>query len=84
MADSAPNDGEAPVIVGLSDAAMHTYVAAIDFAPVTGTGIAVNARRSCSAVCASCRALLSEAASRSRVTLSVIVALSACAASTTS
>ena len=28
-----PNDGEAPVIVGLSDAAMHMYAAAIDALP---------------------------------------------------
>ena len=33
VADSTPNDGEAPVIVGLSDAAMHMYAAAIDTLP---------------------------------------------------
>jgi hypothetical protein len=30
VADSTPNDGEAPVIVGMADAAMHMYSAAID------------------------------------------------------
>jgi hypothetical protein len=30
---SEPNDGEAPVIVGLSDAAMHMYAAATDALP---------------------------------------------------
>jgi hypothetical protein len=29
VADSVPNDGEAPVIVGMADAAMHMYGAAI-------------------------------------------------------
>ena len=33
MSDSTPNDGEAPVIVGMSDAAMHMYAAAIDSLP---------------------------------------------------
>ncbi len=33
MADSTPNDGEAPVIVGMADAAMHMYSAAIDALP---------------------------------------------------
>ncbi|BBX33450.1 hypothetical protein MMAGJ_27320 [Mycolicibacterium mageritense] len=76
MADSAPNDGEAPVIVGLSDAAMHMYVAAIDsLPPVTEPEFAERA----AVVLSGLRKLqgsLSEAASRSRVTPSVIVALS--------
>lgn len=76
MADSAPNDGEAPVIVGLSDAAMHMYVAAIDSLPaVTEPEFAERA----AVVLSGLRKLqgsLSEAASRSRVTPSVIVALS--------
>ena len=33
VADSTPNDGEAPVIVGMADAAMHMYSAAIDTLP---------------------------------------------------
>ncbi len=33
VADSTPNDGEAPVIVGMADAAMHMYSAAIDALP---------------------------------------------------
>ena len=76
MADSAPNDGEAPVIVGLTDAAMHMYVAAIDsLPPVTEPEFAERA----AVVLSGLRKLqgsLSEAASRSRVTPSVIVALS--------
>ena len=30
VADSTPNDGEAPVVVGMADAAMHMYSAAIE------------------------------------------------------
>src|SRR5215217_6039828 len=36
VADLSPNDGEAPVIVGLADAAMHMYAAAIDTLPDAG------------------------------------------------
>lgn len=76
MAESAPNDGEAPVIVGLSDAAMHMYIAAIDALPPIGdpdfadrAGVVLSGLRKL-------QASLSEAAGRSRVTPSVIVALS--------
>ncbi len=76
MADSAPNDGEAPVIVGLADAAMHMYAAAIDALPDPGdpeyphrAGIILAGMRKL-------QGSLSEAAGRSRVTPSVIVALS--------
>lgn len=76
MGESAPNDGEAPVIVGLSDAAMHMYTAAIDaLPPVSDPEFPERA----SVVLTGLRKLqgsLSEAAARSRVTPSVIVALS--------
>jgi hypothetical protein len=60
VAVSEPNDGEAPVIVGLSDAAMHMYAAA---------GVILAGLRKL-------QDSLADAASRSRVTPSVIVALS--------
>jgi hypothetical protein len=71
-----PNDGESPVIVSLSDAAMHMYSAAIESLPDPGDHefpgqaavILVGMRKLESA--------LSEAASRSRTTPAVIVALS--------
>jgi hypothetical protein len=76
VGESAPNDGEAPVIVGLSDAAMHMYSAAIDaLPPVSDPEFPERA----SVVLSGLRKLqssLSEAAARSRVTPSVIVALS--------
>jgi hypothetical protein len=76
VADSAPNDGEAPVIVGLADAAMHMYAAAIDALPDAGdpefgdrAGVILAGLRKL-------QGSLSDAAGRSRVTPSVIVALS--------
>lgn len=71
------NDGETPVIVGLSDAAMHMYSAAIDALPDRDdpdfpSQVAV--------ILAGLRKLewaLSAAASRSRSTPAVIVVLSA-------
>jgi hypothetical protein len=76
MADSAPNDGEAPVIVGMADAAMHMYDAAIDALPDPGdheyphrAGIILAGLRKL-------QGTLTEAAGRSRATPSVIVALS--------
>lgn len=77
VADSAPNDGEAPVIVGMSDAAMHMYDVAIDalpdaqdpeFADRAGV-ILVGLRKLIGS--------LTDAAGRSRATPSVVVALSA-------
>jgi hypothetical protein len=76
VADSAPNDGEAPVIVGLSDAAMHMYAAAIDSLPDPNdpeypdrVGVILAGLRKL-------QGSLSDAAGRSRVTPTVIVALS--------
>jgi hypothetical protein len=76
VADSAPNDGEAPVIVGLSDAAMHMYAAAIDALPDPSDH---EYPHRVGVILAGMRKLLgslSDAAGRSRVTPSVIVALS--------
>ena len=71
-----PNDGEAPVIVGLSDAAMHMYAAAIDALPDPGDPDFADRA---SVILSGLRKLqdsLADAASCSRVTPSVIVALS--------
>lgn len=75
MADQ-PNDGEAPVIVSLADAAMHMYGAAIEALPDPADP---NYPEQVAVVLSGMRKLqgaLAEAASRSRVTPSVIVALS--------
>lgn len=76
MAESAPNDGEAPVIVGLADAAMHMYAAAIESLPDPGDPEFSNRAAVILAGLRKLQAALSEAAGRSRVTPSVIVALS--------
>jgi hypothetical protein len=76
VADSAPNDGEAPVIVGLADAAMHMYAAAIDALPDPGDPEFPNRAGVILAGLRKLQGSLSEAAVRSRVTPSVIVALS--------
>jgi DNA-binding XRE family transcriptional regulator len=76
VVESSASDGEAPVIVGLSDAAMHMYAAAIEALPEehdpefpNRAGVILSGLRKL-------QKSLSEAASRSRVTPSVIVALS--------
>jgi DNA-binding XRE family transcriptional regulator len=76
MDGTQPNDGESPVIVGLSDAAMHMYSSAIDSLPDPAdeqfphrVGVILAGLRKLEAA-------LREAASRSRATPGVIVALS--------
>lgn len=76
VAESVPNDGEAPVIVGLADAAMHMYTAAIDSLPEPAdpeypdqVGVVLAGLRKL-------QGSLAEAAARNRVTPAVIVALS--------
>ena len=74
MADSTPNDGEAPVVVGMADAAMHMYSAAIDTLPDAHDS---EFPQRAGIILAGLRKLqgsLSEAAGLSRVTPSVIVA----------
>lgn len=71
-----PNEGEAPVITGMADAAMHMYDAAIDALP--GPSDPDFSERA-SVILAGLRKLqrsLTEAAGRSRSTPSVVVALS--------
>jgi len=72
----SPNDGEAPVIVGLADAAMHMYAAAIDTLPDAGDPEYPHRAGVILAGLRKLQGSLSEAAGRSRVTPSVIVALS--------
>lgn len=76
MAESAANDGEAPVIVGLSDAAMHMYAAAIDALPDPSDPEFAHRAGVVLAGLRKLQASLTDAAGRSRVTPSVIVALS--------
>jgi len=76
VAEPAANDGEAPVIVGLSDAAMHMYDAAMETLPDPGDPEFAHRAGIILAGLRKLQASLSEAAGRSRVTPSVIVALS--------
>jgi len=76
VADLSPNDGEAPVIVGLADAAMHMYAAAIDALPDQGDPEYPHRAGVILAGLRKLQGSMSEAAGRSRVTPSVIVALS--------
>src|SRR5882757_3032173 len=76
VAEPTANDGEAPVIVGLSDAAMHMYDAAIETLPDPGDPEFAHRAGIILAGLRKLQASLSEAAGRSRVTPSVIVALS--------
>jgi hypothetical protein len=76
MGESAPNEGEAPVIVSLAEAAMHMYSAAIDSLPFPEdkkfhkrSDVVLSGLRKL-------RAALTEAAGRNRPSSSVIVALS--------
>jgi hypothetical protein len=76
MAEPLPDDGEAPVIVGLAEAGMHMYTAAIEALPDSEDSefpqraavILVGLRK--------LQTSLTEAAGRGRATPSVIVALS--------
>lgn len=76
MAEAAQDDGEAPVIVSAVEAAMHMFTAAIDSLPDASdsefphrAGVVLHGLRKLEAA-------LSQAGRRSRVTPSVIVALS--------
>lgn len=71
-----PNDGEASVIVGMADAAMHMYAAAIDALPAHGDPAFADRAGIILAGMRKLAGTLTEAAGRSRMTPSVIVALS--------
>jgi hypothetical protein len=76
MNELAPNEGEAPVIVSLADAAMHMYTAAIDSLPHAEDP---QFHQRAEVILSGLRKLqrtLTEAASRSRTTPAVVVALS--------
>jgi hypothetical protein len=77
MADGTqPNDGESPVIVGLSDAAMHMYSSAIESLPDPGDEEFPGRAAVILAGLRKLESALTDAASRSRTTPAVIVALS--------
>ena len=76
MAEYAPDEGEAPIIVGLAEAAMHMYSSAIDSLPHPHdpefhprADVILSGLRKL-------RASLTTGAARSRITPSVMVALS--------
>jgi hypothetical protein len=77
MADGTqPNDGESPVIVGLSDAAMHMYSSAIETLPDPGDEAFPSQAAVILAGLRKLESALNDAADRSRTTPAVIVALS--------
>jgi hypothetical protein len=71
-----PNDGESPVIVGLSDAAMHMYSSAIESLPDPGDEQFPGRAAVILAGLRKLESALSDAAGRSRTSPAVIVALS--------
>src|SRR5271166_1243058 len=76
MDEPLPDDGEAPVIVSLADAAMHMYTAAIESLPHSDDS---EFQHRAGVVLAGLRKLktgLTEAGRRGRSTPSVVVALS--------
>lgn len=77
MSEATPNDGESPVIVSMSDAAMHMYSAAIDALPDPGDPEFPERAAVILTGLRKLESALKEAAGRARTTPSVIVALSA-------
>jgi hypothetical protein len=75
-ADRTVDDGEAPVIVSLVDAAMQMFTAAIDALPDTGDPEFSDRAAVILSGLRKLQAALTQAASRERATPSVIVALS--------
>lgn len=76
MAELAPDEGEAPIIVGLAEAAMHMYTSAIDALPDSRDA---EFHPRADVILAGLRKLqtsLTTGADRSRITPSVIVSLS--------
>jgi hypothetical protein len=76
MAIDNPDEGEAPIIVGMADAAMHMYIAAIAALPDDHDG---DFQPQADVILSGLRKLrktLTDAAARNRLTPGVIVALS--------
>jgi len=71
-----PNDGESPVIVGMSDAAMHMYSSAIESLPDPGDEQFPGRAAVILAGLRKLESALTDAAGRSRTSPAVIVALS--------
>jgi hypothetical protein len=71
-----PNDGESPVIVGLSEAAMHMYSSAIESLPDPGDEQFAGRAAVVLTGLRKLESALTDAAGRSRTTPAVIVALS--------
>jgi hypothetical protein len=71
-----PNDGEAPLIVGMADAAMHMYSVAIDALPDHSDPDFLERALVILAGLRKLQGTLTDAAGRSRSTPTVIVALS--------
>ena len=76
MANGTPDEGEAPIIVGVADAAMHMYSAAIESLPDPSDGEFASRAGVVLSGLRKLEKALSQAASRSRVTPAIIVALS--------
>lgn len=76
MANGQPDEGEAPVIVSVADAAMHMFEAAIEALPEPDDDEFPARSAVVLAGLRKLQAALTQAASRSRVTPAVIVALS--------
>jgi hypothetical protein len=70
------DDGEAPVIVGMADAAMHMYTAAIDSLPDTGDPEFAGRAAVILSGLRKLQTSLTQAAGRSRSSAAVIVSLS--------
>jgi Arc/MetJ-type ribon-helix-helix transcriptional regulator len=76
VANGTPDEGEAPVIVSVADAAMHMYTAAIESLPDPSDGEFASRAAVVLSGLRKLEAALSQAASRNRATPAVIVALS--------
>ena len=76
MANSQPDEGEAPVIVSVADAAMHMFGAAIEALPDPEDSEFPGRSAVVLSGLRKLQAALTQAASRSRVTPAVIVSLS--------
>jgi hypothetical protein len=76
VADTAADDGEAPVIVGVSDAAMHMFTSAIESLPAPNEPEFSGRAAVILTGLRKLEAALAQAARRNRATPTVVVALS--------